>query len=209
VYNSNQDNFNLYRLDSWYAKWADPIITIATLLIAVFVWVDTRIRQWKNSLPKRLTIHFKDGDKYVLSYFNAILIGEHDVRAFGQQLGQQMNDNDRLEFFPGLICKEPITIRTDGNRYINYYEVQMQLRLVPKKFKNSYEYWIFLDKQNELPEANEITEKESDGAETDKAVPEKAALKQRDNDWIRRNIKRGKQDVHPLQPFPFNPKKPC
>lgn len=70
----------------------DPVLGIVTPLIAFFVWYNDNVREWQRTLPQKLTVHFIYKGKYIMSCINAPLIGEHDVRAFGQSIGGQMSE---------------------------------------------------------------------------------------------------------------------
>jgi len=88
---------------------ADPLIGFITPMIATFIWLNDTKREWINSLPKKLTVHFKYKDKFVMSCIHAPLVGEHDVRAYGQSIGGQISglrNNLPLEtFFDYQYCE--------------------------------------------------------------------------------------------------------
>ena len=64
----------------------DPVLTVGTLLIAVFIWFNEKKREWENGLPKKLDVYFKvkndqtGGYDDVYTIINAPLTGGDDVR---------------------------------------------------------------------------------------------------------------------------------
>lgn len=79
----------------WWADWLDPWITMTTLAVASFLGA----RAWVDELPKRLNVHFKSGDRYALTCWEASLAGEGDIRQWAQQIGRQMA-HGLLDFDP-------------------------------------------------------------------------------------------------------------
>lgn len=108
------------RTDWW--SWVEPVSGCATLAVAALVWYGELKQDWRNSLPKRLTVQFvfkppsTDDYKVVMRCRDAYLAGEDDIRQWGQQLGLQMADNERLEFHPMVYVNED-PIRGNIRRY--------------------------------------------------------------------------------------------
>lgn len=101
-----QPNFG----DFW-EKSIGTISSIATFFIAIFLWFNDLSRDWKESLEKRLFVDFQfknsAGDiQTAMRCEGAYLAGEADIRAWGQQIGRQMNDQKNLEFKPTPVQKE-------------------------------------------------------------------------------------------------------
>lgn len=128
-------------MSCWYSAWIDPVITIATLLVAIFVWVDSRLEAWKKSLPKKLDVHFVFDGKYILSCYNANLVGEHDIRALGQQIGAQMNGSN-LDFYPMVSTSQPKIKKTGSNKSFLGFEVSFTLKKMPEGFNKKYLVWL-------------------------------------------------------------------
>jgi hypothetical protein len=128
-------------LDTWWNGRLDPFSGTLTFILAFVIYIQNTINQWEDDLPKKLTVHFKYNDKYVLTCHEAYLAAEGDIRAWGQQIGQQMTSGTYLNFFPYLDNKKPVPL---GNKFM-LYEVTFYLR--DTKFKREdidgkYVVWI-------------------------------------------------------------------
>jgi len=88
--------------NGWW-QWMEPIACLSTLAIAILVWLGESVQDVENSLPKRLTVSFFLNGKEIMLCSQAYLAGESDIRAWGQQIGQQMNKNERLELAPDIL----------------------------------------------------------------------------------------------------------
>lgn len=148
---TNDDAFDFFTLDSWYGKWGDPILTVTTLLIAIFVWFNSKRKSWEETLPKKLNVHFSFEGKYVYSCYLAPLLYEDDGRALGQQIGSQMNGKENLTFSP-FIRSNPSSIQVgqDGS-YYRLYEIDFTCTEEPDNAEtNQYLIWkVHQDKQHE------------------------------------------------------------
>jgi len=117
---------------------ADPLIGFITPMIATFIWLNDTKREWINSLPKKLTVHFKYQGKYVMSCINAPLVGEHDMRAYGQSIGGQIsgmrNDLPLDTFFDAIMPNKPVKTRT--KELSNIYTVTFYLTRIEDFKKN-------------------------------------------------------------------------
>ncbi|HFA48249.1 MAG TPA: hypothetical protein ENJ95_04435 [Bacteroidetes bacterium] len=139
---TNDSPFYVNVMDSWYVNWIDPTVTITTLLIAVFVWINNKLQEWKNELPKKLDAHFKFKGKYVISCFHANLIGEHDIRALAQQIGAQINKGDWLKFSPIVNPSKPIIEKTKSGKYYRSFSIEVNLNELPEHCQTDYRVWI-------------------------------------------------------------------
>jgi hypothetical protein len=74
----------------------EPFINLATFLVAMLVWFADAYRGWRESLPCRLTAVFVCDGRELMRCERAALAAPADIRAMGQQLGQSMNNNQRL-----------------------------------------------------------------------------------------------------------------
>lgn len=120
-----------------YVNILEPVVTLGTFFIAAWLGARNIKEEWKNQLPKKLTVHFKFKDNYVFTCHKAYLFGESDIRQMGQQIGRQMNGNDSLFFYP-YIKLEPTTIEKRGSEYFKHYEVTFFLSSCDKK---RYKVW--------------------------------------------------------------------
>jgi hypothetical protein len=99
-------------LGDFWEKSVGTISSIATFFIAIFLWFNDLSRDWKDSLEKRLFVDFnyKDSNGVVITAMECLgasLSGESDIRAWGQQIGRQMNSNTgNLEFKPIPVQRE-------------------------------------------------------------------------------------------------------
>jgi hypothetical protein len=85
---------------SIYSTFIDPIVSGFTFLLAFFLTYQRYRTAWEESLSKKLTVHFKYQNTYVLTCYEAYLSGESDIRQWGQQIGSQMTSINFLKFFP-------------------------------------------------------------------------------------------------------------
>lgn len=100
--------FNPGFLESWYTPIIDPLVAIATTVIALIIGLNQSIRNWEENLPKRLTVHFIYEGRVVLSCYESFLSGASDVRAWSQQIGGQMAGVPFISFFPYIKAEKPI-----------------------------------------------------------------------------------------------------
>ncbi len=143
-----------------YSGWFDNFnntITISTLLVAIAVWFSELSQEWRNQLPKRLTVKFnyqRDSTSEpitVMQCEKAHLSDIADIRSLGQQIGSQLVNPDKptqLSFrapyvkqMEGII--EPLSkinfFRTD---YVRHYTVTFTLTKLPEELKETEcKYW--------------------------------------------------------------------
>lgn len=100
-----------------YSTFIDPIISGFTFLLAIFLTYQRYRTTWEESLPKKLTVHYKYQNTYVLSCYEAYLSGESDIRQWGQQIGTQMTSIPFLKFFPYIDGENEI-VNNDYKLYI-------------------------------------------------------------------------------------------
>jgi hypothetical protein len=126
----NRTSEGKLNIDFWL--WMEPLTGLTTLAVAGLVWFGELKQDWYNSLPKRLTVQFvykfSDGYRMVLQCTEAYLTGEDDIRAWGQQVGQQMADRELLMFQPYIYeAEEPLRDN------IRLYTVTFVLDKLPEK----------------------------------------------------------------------------
>ncbi len=103
----------------------DSVMTAITFILAIFIGFGAWRKKWEESLPKKLTVHFKYEDRYVLTCYKTYLLGESDIRSWGQSVGRQMCDKSAdLSFYPFIEQKNKIS---DDNEY-KIYEVTFFLK---------------------------------------------------------------------------------
>ena len=88
----------------WAKIWTDffdPVSGLAALLIATYIWFNNIRENYKNELPKRLSVLFKVNGHPIYYCHEAFLSGEADIRQMAQQVGLQENlnrTNNRKEY---------------------------------------------------------------------------------------------------------------
>lgn len=117
----------------WWADWGDPIIGLATFFVALGIWLASISKEWKEQLPKRLTVKFFLGEKLVMVCNEAYLASESDIRTWGQQIGAQMSGTKFLKFHPYIKQNAPLVKKDpkDGS-YYKLYEAVFYLTEEPK-----------------------------------------------------------------------------
>ncbi len=119
----------------WYSKWTliphikviwdreiDPIVGIATLIVALSVWFNETRSSWKSDLPKKLTVIFIHEGNEVMRCNYAHLDHEADIRNLGQQIGRQMNKDATLKFYAPNIKRDKgeVCIGKQGEVFMHY-----------------------------------------------------------------------------------------
>lgn len=124
-----------------YNYWEIFNITVSTstFFLALIIGYNDYRKKWENSLPSKLTTHFKFEDFYVMSCYRAYLISENDIRNWGQQIGSQINENSRLAFDLKIELKEMEII----DYSFKHYEVTFFLSKEPENLKGKYITWAF------------------------------------------------------------------
>ncbi len=138
--------------DNVYVKFIDPFLGLTTVIIALLIWYSQMKINWRSSLPKRLTVHFKYKEEVIMSCYEAYLSGESDIRAWSQQIGRQMNDNVNLDFYPYIDSPQPeivssFTEKNEDGSYISVqlYTVYFYLRnvdLLKDALQDQYLVWL-------------------------------------------------------------------
>lgn len=128
----------------WWTNWADPLITVATVIAAVLAWWETSNQAWEQDLPKRLNVHFTYQEEYVFTCWEAILTGESDIRQWAQQIGRQMHvagmpDEEKedsrkanLDFGPNPKIPSPTIGDNDIIGPFRLYEITINLISPPR-----------------------------------------------------------------------------
>lgn len=114
-----------------YGHVIDPIISITTALIAIFIYYKQLFDDWVKSLPLKLTVHFVKDSKYVMTCHKALLVSESDIRNWTQQIGMQMNNGEHLHFKPFFNFIKRGEIEMDQKGSYRHYEVIYYLSFLP------------------------------------------------------------------------------
>jgi len=141
------------QLDNWFGNYLDPISALLTVFIGAGLWIMQLNRDWRESLPKRLTVHFKYHDKYVMTCYETWLSSASDIRNWSQQIGSQMSKEPRLDFMPFISAEPPKPIiskfEKDKNRPIVVMLFEVTFHLNSIEFRNLPDikdrYLIWLD----------------------------------------------------------------
>lgn len=153
-------------LPQFWTNVLDPTITVFSFLFPLILSIYLLQKEWQESLEKRLTVHFKLKDKYVMSCYEAYLSSESDIRLWGQQIGLQMNGG-QLNFYPYMTQLGPkLYFDASKNTFYNLYELTIFLKFnkngdYQKSDKdvqgfNINEYRIWFDNNIDLPGNEEI-----------------------------------------------------
>jgi hypothetical protein len=120
--------------------WMDPFLAVSTVTVAIFIWINEKRQDWENALPKKLDVHFVLGGEAFYRVENAPLASDDDIRQWGQQIGQQMNDNERLAF-NGFKLAGPHRERDSAGNHIMRYHLTVWLHDIGRdKKKKIWQY---------------------------------------------------------------------
>ena len=123
--------------DAWMSS-VEPLIGIATLLVALLVWWGEARQDWLTTMPSKLTAIFLFNGRIVMRCELANLASVADIRALGQQLGKQMNKTKDLRINAPAIRSfggEP-EIDSQGVVY-RHWTVEFPLLELPEAVKNA------------------------------------------------------------------------
>lgn len=150
-------------------RWSfviDPTFTVFSLLIPIILGFLLLYNEWENSLENKLIVHYsikKEGiKKYVTSCYNVNLLHGSDMRAIGQQIGQQMCGTQYLKFNPSIKPNSEgiVKIKNAKNKtqWIKYFEIEFLLDSEPTEqfeAKNSYLVWNLFNEEKLIKEIKE------------------------------------------------------
>ena len=114
----------------------DPIVGIATLIVALSVWINETLSSWKSDLPQKLTVIFIHEGNEVMRCNFAHLDHEADIRNLGQQIGRQMNEDATLKFYAPNIKRDKGEVCTgkQGDIFM-HYTARFTLTELPENLK--------------------------------------------------------------------------
>ncbi len=84
--------------NSLWSPILEHYVAFGTFIVAFAAWFSTVKRDWKERLPKRLSVEFSYDKKIVMLCHYAYLSGESDIRQVGQQIGAQISNCRTLSF---------------------------------------------------------------------------------------------------------------
>jgi hypothetical protein len=119
----------------FWTDYLDPFVGMAVLIIALALWFGETRQDWRNSLPRRLSVVFRycddKGDREVMRCVRAGLASEADVRALAQQIGAQMVAG-QLDFRAPNVKQSGgnVEVAEDGDVY-RHHVVTLELRKLP------------------------------------------------------------------------------
>ena len=116
-----------------WLSWQDNLQTLfglATLLVAVFVWLDELNEEWSEDLPRLLSFFFFFQGQPALVCYHAYLAGESDIRAWAQQIGGRQMTGGDLHFRP-VVDSRPVEYLTDGANVYLHHQVRFTLTDLP------------------------------------------------------------------------------
>lgn len=117
-----------------YWEMAEPLISFATLIVAVSFFVIEKRENWQGSLPKFMNVRFLNAEnpqEVWLREDNVYLTGEADIRAWGQSIGQLLNNNERLHF-KRKIAISSVVEKDDKGKSHKMYSVDFFLSKKPE-----------------------------------------------------------------------------
>ncbi len=116
----------------WDGKMG-PIIGLSTLFVAISVWWGEVREDWREGLPKRMTVRFKYKDKEVMRCEKAHLSSKADMRPLGQQIGAQMTGVMLAFTAPDIRLEKSFEIIEDDevHGFIVHHEIVFYLTDLP------------------------------------------------------------------------------
>lgn len=88
-----------YSFAEQWGLWIEAYISVGTLFIVGFVWLNERKEEYIKSLPKKLNITFKLNGIDYITVKNAPLAGDDDIRAWGQSIAKTIiNGRANIDF---------------------------------------------------------------------------------------------------------------
>ncbi|WP_077732698.1 hypothetical protein [Methylocaldum sp. 14B] len=121
--------------DSFWNGFLDPVVGLGTLFTAFAVWWGEMSQDWRDNLPKRLTVDFLFNRRRVMRCENAYLAGESDIRALSMQIGAQMV-KAQLDFKAAFVKSHGGEIRkSEDGGFELHYRATFELTKLPEKLE--------------------------------------------------------------------------
>ncbi|AVP98219.1 hypothetical protein C7S18_13910 [Ahniella affigens] len=153
---------------TWNDAWS-PVIGVATLIVAIFVWISELKEDWRESLPWKLSVRFvhafplpieldpeqkeKPEKRDILVCRYASLSSLEDARNLAQQIGQQMGGMKHLSFNAAAIISDIKEIEQDANgAYFRHVCLEFTLHKIPDIciYSEQIESMIHADNSSEV-----------------------------------------------------------
>ena len=146
--------------DHIWSSIIEHYVAFGTFVVAFAAWFSNVRRDWRDKLPKRLSVYFSlpNGEmkKIVMQCNYAYLSGESDIRAMGMQIGAQISDSRQLKFNAANIkWQETDVIYSceqihncdpaffDGGFPFRHYVLRFELSEIPKALDEQFIYrWL-------------------------------------------------------------------
>jgi len=114
--------------DMWQ-NWMEAFLSFAIIILGVFIWYNEKKQDWEITLAKKLDVYFYYQDRVFYEVKNAPLAGDNDIRQWGQQLGMQMNEGEKLHFREFNV-RGPVRDTTKSGEHIMRYVLTIWLQSI-------------------------------------------------------------------------------
>lgn len=118
----------------YFTSFLDPLFSLMGLLLTVGVTLFLARREWGDNLDQRLVVHFVNPNgQFIASCYNINLLPNAEMRSLGQQIAQQMFNNQFVRFNPSveMLSKGTVWAKSDtkllGGGWIKYAEIKFNL----------------------------------------------------------------------------------
>jgi hypothetical protein len=112
--------------------WLEAIAGLGTFLFAGFIWYNDSKRDWKENLPKRMTVQFQYEGRNVMVCHDGLLTTVNDARTWALQIGQQISGSQKLKFAPLYnFTNSGIKKEKKNGKLYNHYEFTYYLTELP------------------------------------------------------------------------------
>lgn len=123
-------------LSQQWSEWIDIVIALSTLLVAISVWINEKVVDWKKSLPKKLNVKYIMGGTTYANIKNAPLSGEDDIRQWGTSMAKTILTGENINF-SGFKIDGPTL---DNNRQVMVYDLIVFLYEPMKKIDGDVQW---------------------------------------------------------------------
>lgn len=98
----------------------DPVVGFTTLLLAIVIFYQQLEKDWKESLPKRLTVSYIYKGRVIMRIEKANLFDDKDIRQWAQSLGYQLFTKFDFDLGWKIIQNGVVKKGSSKKRYVNY-----------------------------------------------------------------------------------------
>lgn len=105
----------------YWEDYTDEVLSITTLLVALFLWVYNSWTEWKKGLPQKLDVDYKltTTEETIFFVRNAPLAGDDDIRNWGQSIAQGVYGG-RIPLEGFFIYPPKIVANDSGDSVLKY-----------------------------------------------------------------------------------------